>query len=61
MLFSLWAPTPYRATGDLDLLGYGDAAAAAIIIVLREICTADVPDDGATFMRHTIQAQVAHA
>lgn len=26
MLFSLWAPTPYRATGDLDLLGYGDAA-----------------------------------
>jgi hypothetical protein len=26
MLFSLWAPTPYRATGDLDLLGFGDAA-----------------------------------
>jgi hypothetical protein len=25
MLFSLWAPTPYRATGDLDLLGHGDA------------------------------------
>lgn len=26
MLFSLWAPTPYRATGDLDLLGFGDNA-----------------------------------
>lgn len=25
MLFSLWTPTPYRATGDLDLLGHGDA------------------------------------
>ncbi|WP_250645694.1 nucleotidyl transferase AbiEii/AbiGii toxin family protein [Phyllobacterium zundukense] len=22
MLFSLWAPVPYRATGDLDLLGF---------------------------------------
>ena len=26
MLFSLWTPTPYRATGDLDLLGYGDGS-----------------------------------
>ncbi len=25
MLFGLWTPTPYRATGDLDLLGHGDA------------------------------------
>ena len=23
MLFSLWAPIPYRSTGDLDLLGHG--------------------------------------
>lgn len=26
MLFSLWAPAPYRSTGDLDLLGQGDPA-----------------------------------
>ena len=26
MLFSLWADAPYRATGDLDLLGAGEYA-----------------------------------
>ena len=26
MLFSLWAPVPYRSTGDLDLLRQGDPA-----------------------------------
>ena len=36
MLFSLWAPTPYRATGDLDLLGYGDAAPERIAAVFGE-------------------------
>ncbi|WP_198521556.1 nucleotidyl transferase AbiEii/AbiGii toxin family protein [Rhizobium sullae] len=30
MLFSLWAPVPYRATGDLDLLGFGENAPADI-------------------------------
>ncbi|WP_244564410.1 nucleotidyl transferase AbiEii/AbiGii toxin family protein [Rhizobium sullae] len=30
MLFTLWAPVPYRATGDLDLLGFGENAPAAI-------------------------------
>jgi hypothetical protein len=61
MLFSLWATTPYRATGDLDLLGHGDAAAGAIVTVFREICTADAPDDGVTFMPGTVQAEVARA
>jgi hypothetical protein len=61
MLFSLWAPTPYRATGDLDLLGYGDAAAGAIVTAFREICAVDVPDDGVTFMHDTVQAEVARA
>lgn len=61
MLFSLWAPTPYRATGDLDLLGYGDAAAGAIATAFREICAAKVPDDGVTFMHDTVRAEVARA
>jgi hypothetical protein len=61
MLFSLWAPTPYRATGDLDLLGYGDAGAGAIVAAFREICTVDAPDDGVTFMPDTVQAEVARA
>jgi Nucleotidyl transferase AbiEii toxin, Type IV TA system len=61
MLFSLWAPTPYRATGDLDLLGYGDAAAGAVVTAFRKICAVEVPDDGVTFMPDTVQAEVARA
>jgi hypothetical protein len=61
ILISLWAPTPYRATGDLDLLGYGDAKAGAIVAVFREICTVDAPDDGVTFMPDTMRAEVARA
>jgi hypothetical protein len=53
MLFSLWSPTPYRATGNLDLLGHGDPAADAIVAVFQQICTADAPDDGVTFMPDT--------
>ena len=37
MLFSLWTPTPYRATGDLDLLGYGDAAPERISAVCGDL------------------------
>jgi hypothetical protein len=61
MLFTLWAPTPYRATGDLDLLGYGEVAAGAIVAAFREICAADTPDDGVIFMPDTVQAEVARA
>jgi Nucleotidyl transferase AbiEii toxin, Type IV TA system len=61
MLFGLWSPTPYRATGDLDLLGYGDPAAEAVVAVFRQICTTDAPDDGVTFMPDTVQAEVARA
>lgn len=59
MLFSLWAPTPYRATGDLDLLGYGDAGLAAIADAFRDICAVDVPDDGVTIQPDTLRAEIA--
>jgi len=49
MLFSLWAPVPYRSTGDLDLLGEGDPTASRFVKIFREICTAKVPDDGIVF------------
>ena len=61
MLFSLWAPTPYRATGDLDLLGYGDAAPERIVAVFREICGIDVEDDGVVFKPDTLRAEPARA
>lgn len=61
MLFSLWAPTPYRATGDLDLLGYGDAAPERIAAVFREISGIDVEDDGVVFKPDTLRAEPARA
>ena len=61
MLFSLWAPTPYRATGDLDLLGYGDAAPERIAAVFGEICRTDVEDDGVVFKPETLRAEPARA
>jgi hypothetical protein len=61
MRFSLWALTPYRATGDLDLLGFGEAAADAVVAVFREICTVNAPDDGVIFLADTVRAEVARA
>jgi hypothetical protein len=58
MLFSLWAPTPYRATGDLDLLGFGDPAPERMVALFREICA--VPgDDGVIFKPATLRAEAA--
>lgn len=59
MLFSLWTPTPYRATGDLDLLGHGDPAPEQIADTFREICGVDVQEDGVAFNPKTIQAAPA--
>ena len=59
MLFSLWAPTPYRSTGDLDLLGFGDPAPERIVSVFREICSLAAADDGVVFKPETIQAHAA--
>ena len=37
MLFSLWAPTPYRATGDLDLLSIDPSQLTIEIITPRQL------------------------
>lgn len=59
MLFSLWAPTPYRSTGDLDLLGFGDPTPERIVAAFREICALRAADDGVVFKPETIRAQAA--
>lgn len=61
MLFSLWAPTPYRATGDLDLLGFGDPRPGHVAEIFRGICGAEVPDDGVAFRPETLRVAVARA
>ena len=49
MLFAAWLDDPFRPTGDLDLLGFGETEAGQVAATFREICACDVPDDGTTF------------
>lgn len=61
MLFSLWADDPYRATGDLDLLGMGENAPEQLAAVFQEILGVAVDDDGIVFRSETLRAAAAHA
>ena len=59
MLFSLWPSVPYRATGDLDLLGYGENDPDAVARVFGEILALPVDDDGLIFQLDTLRAAPA--
>lgn len=49
VLLAVWSPEPYRATRDIDLLGWGENSAARLESVFREVCTLEIEDDGLTF------------
>ncbi len=48
MLLATWFDEPHRATRDVDLLGFGDAAEDALLGTFREIMAIKV-DDGVSF------------
>jgi predicted nucleotidyltransferase component of viral defense system len=48
MLLTTWFNEPHRATRDVDLLGFGDPAADALLGTFREIMAVEV-DDGVAF------------
>lgn len=48
MLLATWFDEPHRATRDVDLLGFGDAAEDALLDTFREIMAIEV-DDGIVF------------
>ena len=48
MLLATWFDEPHRATRDVDLLGFGDAAEDALLATVREILAIEV-DDGVSF------------
>jgi predicted nucleotidyltransferase component of viral defense system len=48
MLLAIWFDEPHRATRDMDLLGFGDAAEDALLSTFREIMAVEV-DDGVSF------------
>ena len=57
MLFRLWTRALYRSTGDLDLLGVGENAPAAIADVFARILALPVEDDGIAFRPETLRAR----
>ena len=48
MLLATWFDEPHRATRDVDLLGFGDAAEDALLATFRKIMAIEV-DDGMRF------------
>ena len=57
MLFSLWGGELYRATRDVDFLGFGDNSAKEMKKVFRELCETSVEDDGLVFRADTVVAE----
>jgi predicted nucleotidyltransferase component of viral defense system len=47
-LLTTWLRDPHRATRDLDFLGFGDPAPAAVLETFRQICAKPI-DDGVQF------------
>lgn len=57
MLFSLWGGELYRATSDVDFLGFGDGSVKEMEKVFRELCAVPVEDDGLIFRAETVRAE----
>jgi len=54
MLMMSWFDAPYRATRDLDLLGFGDPSEDAIVAIFRDILSQEV-EDGVVFDPTTLR------
>lgn len=57
MLFSLWGAEMYRATRDVDFLGFGDSGVKEMEKVFRELCAVPVEDDGLIFEADSVVAE----
>lgn len=56
-LFTLWGGGLYRATRDLDLLGSGRSDLPRLEQIFRDLCKANVEDDGIRFAEDTVRAE----
>jgi hypothetical protein len=58
LLFILWTGEPYRATRDLDLLGFGERDLEALAATFRALCDLPVEeDDGLEFIAESVQVE----
>ncbi len=55
MLFSLWSEEAFRATKDVDFLGYGSSDSKLLTKTFQDICDLKVQDDGLWFQRDTVR------
>lgn len=56
LLFMAWLKDPFRPTRDVDFLGHGDAEAAALAAVFKQVMSQAVPEDGIVFDVDAIEA-----
>ncbi|MHB8399775.1 MAG: nucleotidyl transferase AbiEii/AbiGii toxin family protein [Candidatus Limnocylindrales bacterium] len=57
MLFSLWGEEMYRATRDVDFLGFGDSSTQEMTKVFRDLCAVSVEDDGLVFKAESVVSE----
>lgn len=58
LLFILWAGEPYRATRDLDLLGFGERDIEELATTFRALCDTPVEeDDGLEFTAESVRVE----
>jgi predicted nucleotidyltransferase component of viral defense system len=57
VLFRIWSDEPHRATRDLDLLAFGDPAAAEISRLFGDVCNLSLQDDGVQFQPESIRTE----
>ncbi|MEJ2051610.1 MAG: nucleotidyl transferase AbiEii/AbiGii toxin family protein, partial [Calditrichota bacterium] len=58
MLFEIWFDQPYRATRDVDFLGFGENNIKEVVKIFREISRSSPDDeDGLEFDTESIQAE----
>lgn len=56
-LFEVWSDDSYRATRDIDLLGFGDATTDRLEQIFRELCAVEVEPDGLTMLAGSVRAE----
>ncbi len=56
VLLTIWSDTPYRATRDIDLLGWGEDSAARLESVFRDLCRIEI-EDGQLFDPESVRVE----
>jgi hypothetical protein len=61
MLFALWSEQPFRATGDLDLLGLGAFGERRVKAMVADVAAMSVEPDGLSFDASQLRVEEMHA